>query len=301
MHHYRRYISVVGLLIGVLSWVMPAFAISPSDYGLHEGDLISAANSNDPDIYIINDLGYKRLFLNPIIFSFYGHLGGFVNVKTATPVTRDAFQTSTLFRNCETDAPQVYATEVTGEDTGILHPVQIDGTTAAQQDPEFFRKVFCINTNELQWYPKSSFAYTSVAQIPLYIRQSSSSPTPTMIPSPSATPPPSSGGGGGSVPAPTPTPSTTPPPGPQIVEVIMNDFQFNPGTINVPQGDIIRFINHDTFGHSAVADGGQWSTSVLLQGESYDMDTTILPIGTYRYHCGVHGPGETGTLRVRSL
>ena len=77
-----------------------ALAVAPADYGLKEGDVISAAGSSDPDVYIVNEMGYKRLFLNPAIFNFYGHLGGFKAVKSVSAVTRDAFVTSGLFRNC---------------------------------------------------------------------------------------------------------------------------------------------------------------------------------------------------------
>ena len=52
--------------------VQNTFAVAPSDYGLKEGDVVSAAGSDDPDVYIVNDWGYKRLFLNPVIFGFYG-------------------------------------------------------------------------------------------------------------------------------------------------------------------------------------------------------------------------------------
>src|SRR3989344_14538 len=76
-------------------------AAKPSDYGLKEGDLISAIFSDDPDVYIINEHGFKRLFLNPAIFNFYGHLGGFFNVKLVTPEVRDAYITSSYFRDCE--------------------------------------------------------------------------------------------------------------------------------------------------------------------------------------------------------
>src|SRR3990167_581137 len=100
---------------------MSAIAASPSDYGLTEGNTISAAGSNDPDIYIVNQPGYKRLFLNPVIFSFYGHLGGFPNVKNVTATVRDAFPTSGLFTVCQVGSVyndgKVYGVEVTGEDT----------------------------------------------------------------------------------------------------------------------------------------------------------------------------------------
>src|SRR6185436_3936153 len=110
----------------------PAFAATPGQYGLTEGDLISAIGSNDPDIYIINDWGYKRLFLNPVIFNFYGHLsGGWAAVKHVSQATRDAFPTSGLFRNCETNDQAVWGLEVTGEDTGVLHHVALTGAQAA--------------------------------------------------------------------------------------------------------------------------------------------------------------------------
>lgn len=136
---------------------------------LNDGDIISAAGSDDPDVYIVNPHGYKRLFLNPVIFGFYGHLGGFQAVKATTSVTRDVFVTSGLFRNCETDDPKVYGVETTGEDTGMLHWVNTTGEQAIADDPDFFKKVFCINSNEFNWYSQGN-DYTSVNQVPDYAR-----------------------------------------------------------------------------------------------------------------------------------
>lgn len=136
---------------------------------LKSGDMISASNSNDPDIYIVNDYGYKRLFLNPIIFGFYGHLGGFGNVKGVEGGTRDTYKTSGLFRNCEINDEKVYGVEITGEDEGTLHWVNTTGEQAVADDPDFFKKVFCINNNEFKWYKQGVF-YSSVNQIPAYSR-----------------------------------------------------------------------------------------------------------------------------------
>lgn len=147
----------------------PIGGVTPGQYGLREGDLVSAANSADPDIYIINQNGYKRLFLNPVIFSFYGHLGGFQNVKTISSSTRDAFKTSLYFKNCETNDPKVYAVQVTGEDTGVLHWLNLSQEQALRQDPNFNQKIFCINNNEYAWYPKGA-EYTSLSQVPEYRR-----------------------------------------------------------------------------------------------------------------------------------
>lgn len=150
-------------------------ATKPSDYGLREGWTISAGGSSDPDIYIVNEWGYKRLFLNPAIFRFYGHLGGFAAVHNVSTTTRDAFPTSGLFRNCETNDPKVYGVETIGEDAGTLHWINTTGAQAVADDPDFMKKVFCINTNEFNWYTKSS-AYTSARQIPSYSRISISNP-----------------------------------------------------------------------------------------------------------------------------
>ncbi|KKW01551.1 MAG: hypothetical protein UY36_C0019G0007, partial [Parcubacteria group bacterium GW2011_GWA1_49_11] len=153
--------ATVLTLSGVLYLAPVAGAVAPADFGLVEGNTISASGSSDPDVYIINELGYKRLFLNPAIFGFYGHLGGFANVRSVSPSTRDAFITSGLFRNCETNDPKVYGVEVNGEDTAILHWVNTSGAQAVADDPNFFKKVFCINNNEFNWYTKGS-DYTSV-------------------------------------------------------------------------------------------------------------------------------------------
>src|SRR3989338_4581337 len=144
-------------------------AVAPADYGLTEGNTISAPGSDDPDVYIVNELGYKRLFLNPVIFSFYGHLGGFPAVKSVSASTRDAFGTSGLFRNCETNDPKVYGLGTTGEDVGMLHWVNTTGAQAVIDDANFFKKVFCINNNEFNWYPKGA-DYMSVNDVPVYTR-----------------------------------------------------------------------------------------------------------------------------------
>lgn len=71
-------------LVGFSAMPIAAQAVAPADYGLKEGNTISASGSSDPDIYIVNDWGYKRLFVNPAIFNLYGHLGGFAGVKSAS-------------------------------------------------------------------------------------------------------------------------------------------------------------------------------------------------------------------------
>src|SRR3989304_2382320 len=103
---FKKIVGVVTVATTVLSLsgiaaVAPAFAAVPADYGLTEGDTIRANTSaGDPDIYIVNEQGYKRLFVNPAIFTLYGHLG-WDKVKEVSAAARDGFPTSGLFRNCE--------------------------------------------------------------------------------------------------------------------------------------------------------------------------------------------------------
>jgi len=169
-----------------------ASAAAPADYGLHEGDRITANNtSGDPDIYIINDWGYKRLILSPTIAQFYPFLGTWptqflANTHQVSPATRDAFGYSGLFQvyndNGTLADPKVWAYEFTGEDTGVIHWVNMTGDQAVAQDPQFFRKVFHINAPEFNWFTKSSVNYTSVSQIMTYSRTPGSTPTPTSTP-----------------------------------------------------------------------------------------------------------------------
>jgi hypothetical protein len=178
-------IGIVSVVFGFILSAIPIQAALPaavdiSGMPLREGDLISASTYGDPDIYIVKFVpdplalstiwGYKRLFLSPTIFSMYGHLGGYANVRKVTPTVRDSFPTSGLFRNCETGDQKVWATEITGEDSGVLHHVQMTGAQAAAEDPRFFHKVFCINTREENFYPQSIHPYFRLADIPSYVR-----------------------------------------------------------------------------------------------------------------------------------
>jgi len=166
-------LSLSGVMYLAPNW---ADAATPGDYGLHEGDTVSAAGSDDPDVYIVNEQGYKRLFLNPVIFGFYGHLGGFAAVRSISPATRDAFPTSGLFRVDGTE--KVYGVESTGEDTALLHWVNTSGAQAVADDPNFFKKVFIINQTEFNWYTLGS-NYTSVNQVPSYARVPGATPVGT--------------------------------------------------------------------------------------------------------------------------
>ena len=233
-----------------------ASAVVPSDYSLKEGDTISAAGSSDPDVYIVNAMGYKRLFLNPVIFGFYGHLGGFAKVKNVSSATRDAFGTSGLFRNCETVGDQkVYGLETTGEDTGKLHWVNTTGDQAVKDDANFFKKVFCINSKEANWYDKGS-DYTSVSQIPNYSRVAVGGVTPTPTPSTSV----------------TPTPSTTPATGTLSVSLASDNPAARTVTTNAQAVELmkINFSGNGTVTQMVFKRGGPGATGDFTNLYIYD-------------------------------
>jgi len=154
------------LLLSFFMSVGEPFSAS-DQFELRKGDVIRSIEDDDNDVYIINEYGYKRIFLNPAIFNFYGHLGGFENVKLINQEGRDSFKTSSLFRNCENQDKKVYALEQIGEDEGTLHWIDMSGSAAVAADTNFFKKVFCINSKELNWYNIGS-PYTSLSQMPDY-------------------------------------------------------------------------------------------------------------------------------------
>lgn len=146
--NHFTYFTIIGESSAV---VPPSTMAKPEDYGLTEGDLIRA--QGDFDIFIINQYGYKRLFLNPAIFEMYGHLGSWSDVKTVTPETRDAFITSSHYRYVNED--KVYHLEVTGEDTGVLQWINMTAENFLSQGGKA-NAIFTINKSELDWYSKGA-------------------------------------------------------------------------------------------------------------------------------------------------
>jgi hypothetical protein len=139
---------VMGLI--VLGFAVKTFAATPEQYGLKEGQLIRATGDND--IFIVNQFGFKRLFLNPAIFNMYGHLnGGWAGVKAVTPAVRDAFVTSGYYRPVGQD--KIYLLSVTGEDTGAL--TWVNETQEQFLSHASVNQVFTINENEFAWYGNS--------------------------------------------------------------------------------------------------------------------------------------------------
>jgi plastocyanin len=105
--------------------------------------------------------------------------------------------------------------------------------------------------------------------------------------------PPSGGGSAG-----TGTPS------PQVLSgklnVILQDYKFNPGRLTIKAGSTIIWINRDPAFHTIVSDTGVFRSSLLSIGQlfSYTFDEP----GTYPYYCensgGPGGEGMSGVITV---
>ena len=133
-------------------------------------------------------------------------------------------------------------------------------------------------------------------------------PAPAPIPAPAPAPIPAP------APAPSPTPippvetseqnmppqeDTTPPPprGSSTYNVAIQNFAFAQSTITVKKGDKIIFQNRDAVGHTVTADGGAFGSPLVLQNQTFTLDTSNLAPGSYPYHCTPH-PNMRGTVVV---
>lgn len=104
-------------------------------------------------------------------------------------------------------------------------------------------------------------------------------------------------------PAPIATPSAdkTPAAAPapiKAVEVVVTikALKYSPGTVTIPVGGTVRWINKDGMEHTASADGKGWDSGTIRIGASWAR--TFETAGTFAYHCTPH-PFMTGKVVVK--
>ena len=81
---------------------------------------------------------------------------------------------------------------------------------------------------------------------------------------------------------------------------------YAPDTLTVTKGEVITVTNDDTVPHTATSgDGPQdpnsaklFDTSIIMAGETGQIDTASLEAGNYAYYCTVH-PFMKGTITVQ--
>jgi LPXTG-motif cell wall-anchored protein len=79
--------------------------------------------------------------------------------------------------------------------------------------------------------------------------------------------------------------------------VTIVDFEFQPGTVTVDQGDTVTWTNNGPTAHSATAPDGSFDTGIFPAGQS--RSHTFNQSGTFSYICTPH-PNMHGTIVVRA-
>ncbi len=91
------------------------------------------------------------------------------------------------------------------------------------------------------------------------------------------------------------------PPGAVAHTVNINSFTSFPAPTNLPvhMGDTVRFLNNHIDVHSVVWDtvGSPTGSPIINTGGDF-WDVAMTGMGTFNYHCGVHGIGMAGSITV---
>jgi plastocyanin len=82
--------------------------------------------------------------------------------------------------------------------------------------------------------------------------------------------------------------------------VAIKNSAFDPSSLTVKSGTVVKWTNQDGYSHTIVSDTGSpvaFSSDSLSTGASYPY--TFTQPGTYTYHCSIH-PSMKGTIIVTS-
>ena len=84
----------------------------------------------------------------------------------------------------------------------------------------------------------------------------------------------------------------------QADQVIIGDFAFEPSTLTVTAGTVVKWVNKDDDPHTVIGTDPESpiKSRPLDTGDRYSIALT--KPGTYRYFCSLH-PHMTGTVIVR--
>lgn len=79
----------------------------------------------------------------------------------------------------------------------------------------------------------------------------------------------------------------------KTIDVSIQNFAYNPASVQVSTGDTIRWTNMDSVDHTVT--GSTFDSGMIHTGQSYEFRFTTS--GVYNYHCSPH-PYMTGTVIV---
>ena len=72
---------------------------------------------------------------------------------------------------------------------------------------------------------------------------------------------------------------------------------FSPSSKTVTKGTIVKWVNDDSYAHTATSnDGATFDSGNIGAGSSYSYKA--ITAGTFNYHCTIHGTAMSGTLVV---
>jgi plastocyanin len=77
------------------------------------------------------------------------------------------------------------------------------------------------------------------------------------------------------------------PTGAATVTVAMDNFAFDPKTLQVKKGTTVVFVNHDSAKHTVTSDSGKFDSGDIDPGGSYQF--TFNETGQFPYYCRFHG------------
>lgn len=80
--------------------------------------------------------------------------------------------------------------------------------------------------------------------------------------------------------------------------VSAGDNFYSPPTVSIAVGDTVTWTNSGQVGHTVTFRDGSFDTGVFGPGAS--RSRTFRSAGSFAYYCTVHGPSQSGTVRVAS-
>jgi len=89
----------------------------------------------------------------------------------------------------------------------------------------------------------------------------------------------------------------TPPGGTDANLITMSGMSFSPASKTVVKGTVVKWTNNDSYAHTVTSnDGKSFDSGNIAGGASYTY--TAATVGTFDYHCTIHGLAMSGTLIV---
>jgi plastocyanin len=73
---------------------------------------------------------------------------------------------------------------------------------------------------------------------------------------------------------------------------------YSPASLTVTKGTVVKWVNDDGYAHTVTSnDGATFDSGNIAAGSSYSYTTNT--VGTFNYHCTIHGTSMSGTLVVK--